>query len=466
MKNLHRHAWDNFRTLYIPPYRELKLLCFHLLTTNTYNSRHYGEPKILKSSKFGRRVSPRVSNLGRFFVVSNAPIYEANFVLASLSKDGDSQTSKSQPQNSSAQQNTTAGANRTTNSTMRGNNLTNRSEQISNLSSGFINKRDINMDFAPINVNNRQTLRICGRRYCALKITSLARALLAIIFFLIYKDPVTLTKSSALLLTKNKFGKKLSLKRALNLKISSKIPIFENYFSSTIKMQFYIKELRKNPSSSSSTILPKGFEFREIPIVFVVSNAPIYEANFVLASLSKDGDSQTSKSQPQNSSAQQNTTAGANRTTNSTMRGNNLTNRSEQISNLSSGFINKREIFELIQEPSISSVNGHLNNSTALKNAQRPGPDARTSLNSTSQLKGYMNRSIRPADISLPNVSMNKTVVTGSDDEDADTVPGTPPSKKARYLFKRCFESTFNPDNIPGREHVLAADSGSDGESF
>ena len=41
-------------------------------------------------------------------------------------------------------------------------------------------------------------------------------------------------------------------------------------------------------------------------------------------------------------------------------------------------------------------------------------------------------------------------------------MPGTPPpplSKKARYIFKRCFEVTFNSQMIPGYDEVLAEDS-------
>ena len=34
-----------------------------------------------------------------------------------------------------------------------------------------------------------------------------------------------------------------------------------------------------------------------------------------------------------------------------------------------------------------------------------------------------------------------------------------PPAKKARFIFKRCFDSTFNPKNVPGSDLVLAPDS-------
>ena len=62
----------------------------------------------------------------------------------------------------------------------------------------------------------------------------------------------------------------------------------------------------------------------------------------------------------------------------------------------------------------------------------------------------------------------------GVEDEDVDMgqvgtngdgllVPGTPPAKKPRLMyFKRCFDTTFNPSNIPGAQKVLAPDSDED----
>jgi len=34
-----------------------------------------------------------------------------------------------------------------------------------------------------------------------------------------------------------------------------------------------------------------------------------------------------------------------------------------------------------------------------------------------------------------------------------------PAAKKARYIFKRCFDSTFNPNSVPGSDKILAPDS-------
>jgi len=40
-----------------------------------------------------------------------------------------------------------------------------------------------------------------------------------------------------------------------------------------------------------------------------------------------------------------------------------------------------------------------------------------------------------------------------------DFIDRTPPSEKKNVLFRRCFDATFNPQNIPGIERVLAPDS-------
>jgi len=43
-----------------------------------------------------------------------------------------------------------------------------------------------------------------------------------------------------------------------------------------------------------------------------------------------------------------------------------------------------------------------------------------------------------------------------------DFINSSPPSKKKNFLFKRCFDATFNPKSIPGTEKILAPDSDED----
>ena len=43
--------------------------------------------------------------------------------------------------------------------------------------------------------------------------------------------------------------------------------------------------------------------------------------------------------------------------------------------------------------------------------------------------------------------------------DDDSVVVEAPASKRARFIFKKCFEETFNPDSIPGAKKILAPDS-------
>lgn len=59
-------------------------------------------------------------------------------------------------------------------------------------------------------------------------------------------------------------------------------------------------------------------------------------------------------------------------------------------------------------------------------------------------------------DDSLPNLN-------GDEAEEEDAIPSTPPAKRAKkFIFRRCFESTFNPEDVPGHDKVLAEDSDDD----
>jgi len=43
--------------------------------------------------------------------------------------------------------------------------------------------------------------------------------------------------------------------------------------------------------------------------------------------------------------------------------------------------------------------------------------------------------------------------------DEPDCMEGTPPSKRKNFMFRRCFDATFNPQSVPGTERVLAPDS-------
>ena len=44
-------------------------------------------------------------------------------------------------------------------------------------------------------------------------------------------------------------------------------------------------------------------------------------------------------------------------------------------------------------------------------------------------------------------------------DNNPDCFDASPPAKKKNFLFRRCFDATWNPNKIAGTEKVLAPDS-------
>ncbi|CAB4058044.1 RAD9A [Lepeophtheirus salmonis] len=53
--------------------------------------------------------------------------------------------------------------------------------------------------------------------------------------------------------------------------------------------------------------------------------------------------------------------------------------------------------------------------------------------------------------------------ISGINNDDPP-ISESPPSKKIKYFFKRCFNKTFNPSNITGAQVVLAPDSDDENE--
>jgi hypothetical protein len=96
---------------------------------------------------------------------------------------------------------------------------------------------------------------------------------------------------------------------------------------------------------------------------------------------------------------------------------------------------------------------------------QVPGPSS-----SHTSFKGHSSQNmIENVSELLPRFSIQEDCVQDNGNtQDAensaeeDSVPRTPPlpaAKKARYIFRRCFEATYNSQMLPGYDEVLAEDS-------
>jgi hypothetical protein len=148
-----------------------------------------------------------------------------------------------------------------------------------------------------------------------------------------------------------------------------------------------------------------------------------------------------------------------------------------------------REPKTLGQHISISKSRTHLNNEDPVE-SRAESREVHTPLKNDSAIKkhpfilssraefdeGNMFAAARKA--ANDNVSLNQDAsireyfnVTNkrieNENQDYNTPPNsnrlrvqTPQSKKAKYIFKRTFDATFNPSNVRGTDIILASDSG------
>lgn len=172
---------------------------------------------------------------------------------------------------------------------------------------------------------------------------------------------------------------------------------------------FCLRDFRALLSFAEAVNLPvtADFDTGGRPIVFVVKNAPIYETNFVFATLMPLASSRSNTSQQSNGNVR-------------------------RMSQIEKGTASKRTASPI-----------HARKSSIDMPVAVPGPS-------------------RDHTSSQDNIQDSDCAQVAEDIAEEDTVPGTPPpplSKKARYVFKRCFEATFNSQMIPGYDEVLAEDS-------
>jgi len=173
---------------------------------------------------------------------------------------------------------------------------------------------------------------------------------------------------------------------------------------------FCLREFRALLSFAEAVNLPvtANFDTGGRPIVFVVKNAPIYETNFVFATLMPLASSRSNASQQSKENVR-------------------------RMSQIEKGTASKRTASPI-----------HARKSSIDMPVAVPGPS-----------RGHTS-------IQDNNIQDSGCAQVVEDIAEEDTVPGTPPpplSKKARYIFKRCFEATFNSQMIPGYDEVLAEDS-------
>ncbi|KOB71999.1 putative RAD9-like protein A [Operophtera brumata] len=236
-------------------------------------------------------------------------------------------------------------------------------------------------------------------------------------------DQVTLEASSQSMLLRNYIDTNVDLSKIIRTQISLKPLEFDSYaIGVDTTITFTLKEFRALLAFAEALNLPLQLQFETTgkPAVFIVHNGATFEGHFVLAT-----------SKPEN-------TTQASSTQNTTIE---RKKRKESSSNK-------------LEE-------------SAKKKPQLNEPDTEISkcLEEDSHLFNFIdipedNFSVRDNNVNL-NGTFNKINNDHLEAMDCDNIPGSPTSRTmVKSVFKRCFESTYDPRSFHGV--VLAANSDSD----
>lgn len=202
---------------------------------------------------------------------------------------------------------------------------------------------------------------------------------------------------------------------------------FEDYnITSNCELTVCLKEIRALLAFTGSTgISTKAyFSGPGSPIIFTYDSKPLYEGTLVLATLVQKPEVGT---QPVSKSCHEPRASTSIRkaSMNNTLRGSEITSDDRgvtEVQDITVGLDNSRvEEISHQQENVVMGDTSH----------REPAVD----------------------------LFRNNHKATQDDEEDSDTVPASPPAKRSRFFFRRCFEATFNPDTLPGHNVILAEDS-------
>ncbi|CAK1541556.1 unnamed protein product [Leptosia nina] len=228
-------------------------------------------------------------------------------------------------------------------------------------------------------------------------------------------DQVNIEVNTESLILRNYVDSSMDLSKVIRTQISIKSAEFDTYvIGRETVITFTIKEFRALLAFAEALNLPLQlhFEVTGKPVVFIVHNNTTFEAHFVLATTKSDTPTQTSASQ------------------NST-----ITDRKRKEMGFNSNSVRKKPNLDV---------------------------DVSKCLDEDSHLFDYIEM---PIDIinaqnnDCSNKDISQSII--QENVDCDNIPPSPTSKmKIKTIFKRCFESTFDPRSIRGS--VLAENSDSE----
>ncbi|XP_038217384.1 cell cycle checkpoint control protein RAD9A [Zerene cesonia] len=233
-------------------------------------------------------------------------------------------------------------------------------------------------------------------------------------------DQVTIEASANSIILRNYVDSNMDLTKIIRTQINVKSQEFESYvIGSDTTITFTMKEFKALLSFAEALTLPiqLHFEVTGKPAVFIVHNGSTFEAHFVLATSKPDTQTQASSTH--------NTTT--------------IERKRKEIGDVQNS-VRKR--------PHLDVDTSSLNEDSHLFNYIEMPQD--NDLVENGKIDSYVHNQT--------NISPK---VNNCENLDYDNIPPSPTSKmKIKTIFKRCFESTFDPRSIQGS--VLAENSDSE----
>ncbi|XP_066940446.1 cell cycle checkpoint control protein RAD9A isoform X6 [Macrobrachium rosenbergii] len=232
--------------------------------------------------------------------------------------------------------------------------------------------------------------------------------------------------------------------KAIHTVLTMEAAEFDGYdISAECEVTFCLKELRAVLTFAEPVNLPVSSHFSApgSPIIFVCDNSPVFEATFVLATLSRKADSQIARSQTVSRQVSQTTQCQAISGISSCLSPTTVKHRSPVLHSRRS-----EHISPLNNESNVEK--GHnFEAGHSLFHGESSLIGKKPPLVVVNENKSYL----RPESHSLNALH-----------EESKILPSTPPPAKKAKFFSRCFDSTFDPKCIPGIDRILAEDSEDD----
>ncbi|KAL0818204.1 hypothetical protein ABMA28_008710 [Loxostege sticticalis] len=238
-------------------------------------------------------------------------------------------------------------------------------------------------------------------------------------------DQVTLEATTQSLVLRNYLDTNLDLLKIIRTQISLKPAEFDSYtIGEETTITFTLKEFKALLAFAEALNLPLQLHFETTgrPAVFIVHNGTTFEAHFVLATSKADNATQATSTQ--------NTTKTERTKRKDSSVQDSARKKPHLETDISKCLDEDSHLFNFIDIPENNSIN-----------VENNGP-CKSSVNSAAN------------QLEIENNNLNDVM-------DCDNIPGSPTSKTMiKSVFKRCFESTFDPRAIHGV--VLAENSDSE----